>query len=96
MTTQARLDALYGRRGGAMQPWSGDINPVERLCDGCGKAMLGGQRVRHFACDPTALEGRSCTCPPGCSDRRVGDGVRSCDNACAPCRVRRGEVLVRR
>lgn len=65
-----------------------------KRCVVCRNAMAApGGRDRHYSCDPGAVEGTRCSCPPDCSDRLHGDGPRDCDPECAPCRIRRGQPV---
>lgn len=86
-------DLVYGRRGGNWAPTGAQVFDMARyrVCDGCGGAMVARSagRTRHFVCDPEAVIGRQCTCPPGCTDLTVGDG-HTCAGDCQPCQLRQG------
>lgn len=58
-------------------------------CQACGEMMLAGQRGRHHLCDGSTLVGERCTCPPGCTDKTVGDQGK-CAAGCEPCRIAKG------
>lgn len=61
-------------------------------CVVCGSQMAYRGSDRHFLCEPRSIVGRPCTCPPGCTTTRVGDGDRPCDPECHPCRINRGTI----
>lgn len=90
MGERDRLDKAYGRRGGHLQSMSGREARARkpRRCTVCGGALtVTAGRDRHYVCDPTALAGKRCTCPPGCTTPKgtVGDGARPCDPTCVVC-----------
>ena len=62
-------------------------------CDVCGSQVASPGRTRHYSCEPGSIIGKPCTCPPGCSEKFVGDGPRDCDPGCLPCRKNRGRKL---
>lgn len=68
------------------------------VCARCGLSMMRVPgRTVHYSCDPDSpLAGKRCSCPPGCSVTRWGDGTRSCDPECAPCKTMRGQLLSKR
>lgn len=48
--------------------------------------------TRHEVCDDGSLVGLRCTCPPECTETRVGDGARDCDPGCRVCSDRQGRL----
>jgi hypothetical protein len=66
-----------------------------RRCVVCKNPMAATGRDRHYACDPTAIEGTRCICRKGCSDVLIGSGSERCDPDCVPCRLRQGQPLKR-
>lgn len=74
------------------------IRETASVCAKCGLSMMRVPgRTVHYSCDPDyPLAGQRCTCPPGCSMTRWGDGIESCDPGCAPCKTMRGQMLSKR
>ena len=86
-----RTDMAFGRQGGRIVDGAPTDFTNARSCDECGELMLGGQYRRHHLCDAASMVGRSCSCPPGCTDVIVGD-QDCCDPRCEPCTLRSGET----
>jgi len=89
-----RNDRVYAQVEGRAR----QIRDTATTCAKCGGPMMRwpGRNV-HFSCDPELpMAGKACTCAPGCSDVRWGDGPSSCDPDCVPCRNMRGQPLRKR
>ena len=86
-----RTDMAYGRQGGRIVDGAPTDFTKARSCDICGGPMLGGQYRHHHLCDTASMVGRSCSCPPGCTDVTVGD-AGTCDPDCQPCTLHAGEI----
>lgn len=89
--TTSRTDLVFGRRGGGWVPDGHVTVTTGPPCDVCGRPMLLGQRRRHHVCDDSSLVGRRCVCPPGCTDRTVGD-AGTCAAGCEPCTTHTGQL----
>ena len=63
------------------------------VCPVCRGRVSTGRSI-YALCEPDTLAGKTCTCPPGCTTGdRWGDGPRPCSPDCAPCTMRRGQML---
>lgn len=95
MSERNRLDMAYGRRGGHLMAGApSEAVARAKPCEECGGPMVigakGAQRGRHSLCDPDSIVGRVCSCPPGCTVDRIGDGPRDCAPDCPVCAGRHG------
>lgn len=93
MSARDRMDLAYGRQGGRVVAGAPSTGRKARACEACGLPMLVQARgaTRHGVCDPETLEGLVCSCPPGCTDLRVGD-LGGCDPGCQVCARHAGRL----
>lgn len=87
-----KTDARFGRQGGRLQPYDGDLFDPSRArrCEVCDEPMLFSWRKTHYGCEPASIVGKPCVCPPGCTDQIVGD-AGTCKPECVPCRIMAGK-----
>ena len=82
------LDAAYGRQGGRIVHWTPQTDTAEsRPSQPIDADQLSNYEVWH-----ELLVGKTCTCPPGCTDHRWGDGATDCDEDCKPCQIMSGRT----